>query len=356
MNNIESNIGMLSFQCNICGAMCHAHMSTLNREVSSCKSCGSTVRMRAMVHALSVALFGTSYIIPEFPSRKDILGKGMSDWDGYAIPISQKLGYVNTYYHKEPRLDITNIAPKDEQSVDFILSTDVFEHVAPPVSIAFANAKKMLKPGGAFVFSVPYALEGNTQEHFPDLFDWKIFDKNGQRVLVNQTREGKIQEFTDLVFHGGEGDTLETRVFSESDLVRDLNLAGFEDIQIMKEPYFDYGIYWPYPWSLPIIAREKTSGFACTGWGPQVGQVEKIFHAQVFEKSALWFKASGLSPKVQIEIHVDGNIADGVVISDNIVTGYIPEIVLKKPGNYPVVLKNISNNTELTVGFFKVLP
>ncbi len=236
-------------------------MTSVNREVPSCQACGSTVRMRAMIHALSVALFETSYSLPDFPSRKDILGKGMSDWEGYAQPLSKKLGYINTYYHKEPRLDITNIAPKEEQSVDFILSTDVFEHVAPPVSIAFENARKMLKPGGALVFSVPYSLDAETIEHFPDLFDWKVTQKDGQRVLINRTRDGQVQEFTDLVFHGGEGETLETRVFSESGLIRDLKLAGFEDIQIMQAPYFDYGIYWPHPWSLPIIAREKSSGF-----------------------------------------------------------------------------------------------
>jgi len=247
--------GTLIFKCNICGAMCATPADALSREEVSCKSCGSTVRMRGIVHALSIALFGSAIALPDFPERKDIFGKGTSDWEGYAQPLSKKLGYINTYYHKAPKLDIANISTQDEQSVDFLLSTDVFEHVAPPVSLSFENARKMLKPGGAFVFCVPYRLQGETREHFPHLHKFKLEKREGKRTLINRTRDGGIEEFSDLVFHGGEGETLETRQFSESGLLKNLRQAGFNDIQIMKDSYFVFGIYWRHPWSLPIIAR-----------------------------------------------------------------------------------------------------
>jgi len=252
-----NNPGTLTFKCNICGTICETLAGLLSREEVSCTSCGSTVRMRGMMHALSIALFGRAITLPEFPERKDLVGKGMSDWEGYAKPLSKKLAYQNTYYHKSPNLDITNISTQDEQSVDFLVSTDVFEHVTPPVSIAFENAKKMLKPGGAFIFSVPYALEGDTQEHFPNLHKFSLETKDNKRTLINCTKEGSIEEFSDLVFHGGEGDTLEMRVFSEASLLNELDHAGFHDVQIMKEPYFEFGIYLSETWSLPIIAREK---------------------------------------------------------------------------------------------------
>lgn len=124
--------GTLSFKCNVCGNRCSHPAAALARESPSCGGCGSTVRMRFMVHALSCALFGRSLALPDFPVDASLLGVGMSDWLGYADPLSRKLGYKNTYYHKEPRLDITNISEKDLASVDFVLSTDVFEHVCPP--------------------------------------------------------------------------------------------------------------------------------------------------------------------------------------------------------------------------------
>ena len=169
------------------------------------------------MHALSIALFGRAIALPDFPERKDLTGKGMSDWEGYATPLSQKLDFINTYYHMAPKLDITAISPLDEHSVDFLLSTDVFEHVSPPVSIAFENAMKMLKPGGAFIFSVPYTLENETREHFPNLDDFKIETKDGKRTLINRTRDGRVEEFSDLVFHGSSvgGGRLSRCVFSQ---------------------------------------------------------------------------------------------------------------------------------------------
>jgi SAM-dependent methyltransferase len=252
----DSDFGSLLFRCNICGSSCVAPVSSLQREESSCDSCGSTVRMRGIVHSLSMALFGESFAIEDFPERKNIVGIGMSDWDPYADRLKEKLSYTNTFYHKEPKLDVTNITSADEATLDFIISTDVYEHVCPPVSIAFENTYKMLKPGGSFIFSVPYSLEDSTLEHFPELHDWKL-EKREVWTLINQTKEGKTQEYSDLVFHGGEGETLEMRVFCEKDLLNILRSFGFDEVSIMKEPCFPHGVYWPCLWSLPMVARKK---------------------------------------------------------------------------------------------------
>jgi hypothetical protein len=210
-----------------------------------------------MMFALSIALFGKALSLPEFPVNKQLLGKGMSDWVGYAEPLSNKLGYTNTYYHQEPKLDITDVDIFDYQSLDFLLSTDVFEHVVPPVDIAFENARKLLKRSGVFIFSVPFGLHGDTLEHYPNLNEFNLETRNGERVLINRTKEGDVEEFKDLVFHGSSvgGETLEMRVFSESGLLKNLKAAGFDNIQIMRDPYFEFGIYWPKPWSVPIIAK-----------------------------------------------------------------------------------------------------
>ena len=61
-------------------------------------------------------------------------------------------------------------------------------------------------------------------------------------VLRNRTREGVIQEFRNLVFHGGRGTTLEMRAFGEEDLLRHLRGAGFEDTKVYRTPDFLHGV------------------------------------------------------------------------------------------------------------------
>jgi hypothetical protein len=141
----------LDWQCNICGALCHTPLSALWRELPSCPSCQSTVRFRAIVHLLSMELFGKSLILDDFPVDKAIRGAGLSDWEGYADRLAQKLEYTNTFYHQAPKLDITNIDPAQEGTLDFLICTEVFEHVPPPVSTAFANAWRLLKPSGVLI-------------------------------------------------------------------------------------------------------------------------------------------------------------------------------------------------------------
>jgi hypothetical protein len=112
----------LKFRCNICGATCKSFLVSISREISDCQQCGSTLRMRALIALLSEALFNKSLAIPDFPVRPEICGIGMSDWEGYAIPLARKLSYTNTFYHQEPLLDIMNIMADREKTCDFIIS------------------------------------------------------------------------------------------------------------------------------------------------------------------------------------------------------------------------------------------
>ena len=115
---LSKSLGILYYRCNICGRICETPVVDLGREKPSCV-CGSTVRSRAIIHLLSTELFGHSLALPEFPERPDLHGWGMSDAI-YPDLLSQKIGYINTYYHQEPRFDIT--APLDpvfEGTLDF---------------------------------------------------------------------------------------------------------------------------------------------------------------------------------------------------------------------------------------------
>ena len=248
----------VQFTCNLCGEPVTAPLEHVRgRETLSCLICGSTLRKRSIILVLSQRLFDRPLTLPEFPHKPQTTGMGMTDCPSYAMKLSQVFDYTNTFLHREPRLDITSIPNDWKNHFDFIVSSDVFEHVPPPVECSFQNTFQLLKPGGVLILTVPYKKHGSTEEHFPDLYDYQIEKREGTYVLMNTTRHGEYQEFTDLCFHGGPGSTLEMRVFSEQHLESLLLQAGFEDIRFHKEEFPRFGVDWAQlETCFPISARK----------------------------------------------------------------------------------------------------
>ena len=233
-------------------------MSELDRERPSCRKCGSTPRFRSIVSLLSRELFGKSMAIPDFPRKLDIAGVGFSDWNVLGDALATKLFYQNTFFHQEPRLDITQIDASVQGRFHFVISSEVFEHVLAPVSRAFTNVHRMLRPDGVLILTVPYRPgAGETLEHYPRLHKYQAVKSRGKIVIENTTANGDREIFENPVFHGGPGEALEMRVFGEEALMRELSRAGFSDVEIMKDSDFEFGVYWKEPWSRPIVARKK---------------------------------------------------------------------------------------------------
>jgi hypothetical protein len=78
----------IAFRCNICSTLNRARLEQFSRETPSCRRCGSTVRMRSVVHCLSLMLFGRSLALSEMPADPAIRGIGLSDWEGYASRLA----------------------------------------------------------------------------------------------------------------------------------------------------------------------------------------------------------------------------------------------------------------------------
>lgn len=251
---------MAEFVCNICGKKNSYSGEPFGREKPGCGSCGSNLRTRALIGALSMELFGTQLILPDFPRVKSLRGLGASDSEQYARHLAQVFDYRNTFYDREPRFDFGS-SSEESNTYDFVLCSDVLEHVAPPVEQAFQNVYNMLKPNGVLVFTVPYEIE-ETAEHFPELYEYGLAEVGNRTTLVNRTRTGQMQIFENLVFHrSGTGRSLEMRVFSEKMLRDVLAAAGFSSAKIYSESYKPFGIVSAESWSLPIAARKGP--FAC---------------------------------------------------------------------------------------------
>jgi SAM-dependent methyltransferase len=230
-------------------------------ETANCP-CGSNIRTRALLYTLSEELFGAAMPLSDFPQVRSLRGLGTSDSPLYADRLADRFDYRNTFFHREPRFDIATVAQSEFGRYDFLLSSEVLEHVVAPVERAFENACRMLKPSGVFVFSVPYSLEATTKEHFPALHDFGFARLKHRTLLVNRTAAGDTQIFDDVIFHGGGGATAEMREFSESGLKALLTDAGFTGIRIDSEDHPEFGIVQRQAWSLPIAARKGPFAFS----------------------------------------------------------------------------------------------
>jgi len=273
-----------NFTCNICGGACQRLSAPPGREVASCAGCGSTVRLRSLIALLSREIFGVELALPDFPVLKGIRGIGMSDPTELAGRLAEKFEYTNTFYHQEPRLDVTDSSEahlaEHVGRYDFILSSEVLEHVAPPVERAFVNLNRMLKPDGLLLLTVPYRLDGRTAEHFPELYEYSIAAPGGRVVLVNRRRDGSIEVFENVSFHGGEGTTLEMRGFSETSLKETLSAAGFASTRIGWEDFPEFGILHDEAWSLPMAGRKGT-------FRPPAAEIARAYGDAVRKSEAL---------------------------------------------------------------------
>lgn len=295
-----------AFVCNICGqggVFQQAHYN--DPELPSCGTCQSNVRFRWLVHRLSLELFGHSLPLAEFPSRKSIRGIGLTDPEAIAAVLSERFTYCNTYLNKAPRLDIRHDASPFGE-LDFLIASEVFEHIEPPVEQAFANAARLLKPSGVLLLTTPWVWDGDpstaipelydwrlerendgfvilnrtrggdterfrgmafdgspgpslghTREHFRELHDWHLSDGTEKPRLMNTRRDGGVETFYNLAFHEGPGLVLEMRLFTKGGIEESLRAAGFHEIEFEMQDYPEFGILFGYPWGRPVRARKQ---------------------------------------------------------------------------------------------------
>jgi hypothetical protein len=234
------------FFCSVCLLPSVAKNGNRGREGLNCIFCNATSRDRAMAIEIHRQYFAKKRANP----RRPISIVGISD--GHDLSKSLKKIYRGNYrnfkFHVEPKLDITSVPRTLYGTVDIISCSEVLEHVQPPVEQAFLGLSLLLKANGVLVISVPHTnSNGQHIEHFPELKNSKIILSEEGNFLSGINLDGILVKFNKLVFHGGEGETLEYRIFSRGSLIHHLQKVNFYRLTECKNNRI-FGVAWE-PWS-----------------------------------------------------------------------------------------------------------
>jgi hypothetical protein len=243
----------LWFVCNCCLAVRRTSITLELREGLVCASCGLNSRQRAILFAAQKrSKLG-------FFLNKKLSIVGVSDGAPIASAFKVRFGkiYKNFEFHKEPFLDITKVGGILESSTEIVTCSEVLEHVEPPIDKAFHGLYKLLKPGGWLILSVPHrGADADHVEHFPVMTNSELVNEPS-KVLRGIDLQGNNREFTELVFHGGAGTTLEYRLFSESSLRSNLENSGFTNIESQSDKRL-FACIWE-PWSRVWVAQKPNN-------------------------------------------------------------------------------------------------
>jgi hypothetical protein len=233
-------------RCAVCGEKVDLTDAKLHREIPICPLCHSNPRFCGIALAVNRAMYGdVETPLLQRPQRKTVAALGVSDDFRYASILDRLFTYTNTYFHQEPRLDITSVEGTGAfRDLDLIVCSDVVEHTLTSVLIPLQNFHRMLKPGGVAVVSAPTFDMASTIEWYGGAKTINIVQTGTEYSVEWTNLKGDVYVDASPRFHGGPGQVLEMRVMAHRDLVDTAHAAGFKAVTVE----FDQG--WGYSWPL----------------------------------------------------------------------------------------------------------
>jgi len=172
------------FTCNVCARHSRAffdfpdlelrrehHIGDL-RETLQCVHCGATMRQRTLAAALlQVASARMGRTLADIPAAAQAGFAGLRTLDTDAFsPMSRQLRSTQNYLVSSFRpelefgaqieanhfnINLENASSLPDGSFDVVVTSDVMEHVRD-IDAAHREIARILKPGGSYVFTVPY--------------------------------------------------------------------------------------------------------------------------------------------------------------------------------------------------------
>lgn len=214
-------------KCLVCGEWAFIDQVGDNlRELCICRKCQSTNRQRQIayiaLHSFSSISHQPIHSLKDFRKLKNFVVYNTEAAGPVHNALSHVEGYICSYYYGDEYQSgerINGIMHQDLQqlsfeanSIDLVISSDVFEHVADPYQ-AHREVHRVLKQNGKHIFTVPFH-----QTEFAD----------EQRAVIE---DSKLVYLAEPIFHGdpvslrSEG-ALVFNIFSLEMLVK-LNKIGF---------------------------------------------------------------------------------------------------------------------------------
>jgi len=231
--------------CGICAGKYTIDTKGSYREGALCPHCGSSGRSQSIAYALTHYVFSQEVALNNLEKQKSLKIVGLSDGPAYANTLAKKCDYTNTYYHRDPFLDITKPDSYYLGKYDALISADVFEHVLAAPSHAFKGAYDVLKPGGHLILTVPFINAGPHKEHYPGLMNYTPEQRADGSWLAHLEYAGGRKETDEKpCFHGGPGKTLEVRLFNRDRIEEELAWAGFETVIVHVDNMPERGMNW----------------------------------------------------------------------------------------------------------------
>jgi hypothetical protein len=180
------------------------------------------------------------------------VGVGCSDHPAIASRLPSRWTYTNTHLDRFPFLDIADVPPELSGLFEFVICSDVLEHVVPPHHRAFDGLAELVRPDGFAVVTVPVFDGEASLEYYPGL---RAFHVDAGPVLRWSDKEGieQIDEAPEM--HGGQGLVVAFRRFAANDVVRSLRASGFA--QVEAGPFSPELGVWPIDDAGVFLARRE---------------------------------------------------------------------------------------------------
>ena len=154
--------------CRICGSWSTFFNNAVPiRETYQCKSCHASMRERVTAAAI-LAVFGRARAASLNDLSKDEYFSTLSIYEPGVSGANRKFlgklpNYRNSFYWDDgiPGIETNGVRHEDlmnltfaDSSFDLVVTSDIFEHIRKPWT-AFAEVHRVLKDGGAHIFSIP---------------------------------------------------------------------------------------------------------------------------------------------------------------------------------------------------------
>ena len=239
MNNSETYFKSSSGYCHCCrDASTFQSNHAWLRDYYLCKKCGSLPRERHLQHVLDTQVEGwESKIIHESSPSNDLIGQ----FCGRNYSYSHLSGDDGLNHEKiRPLKENLEFLSFGDETFDLFVTKDVLEHVFNP-DIAASEIMRVLKPGGAHVFTTP--IHRGLAKSYP------------RAALV----DGKIIYLKDESYHGnpvGDGRSLVTWDYGDDFENLITNWSGFATETIIPA-HNNLGIDGEY---LEVFVTRKLTG------------------------------------------------------------------------------------------------